>query len=110
VLFRSTSTSLTLRALLKTASGRLGLGVPGRSVSGLTAAAKAWFAAAAAANQAFAAAVSPLTDRPGTPRPRRPEAVLSSARSVREVEVDDELMIEIRRSTGTFNYRTAVRA
>jgi len=31
----STSTSLTLRALLKTASGRLGLGVPGRSVSGL---------------------------------------------------------------------------
>src|ERR1044072_7431123 len=43
----STSTSLTLRALLKTASGRLGLGVPGRSVSGLTAAAKAWCAAAA---------------------------------------------------------------
>src|SRR3954468_1814216 len=43
----STSTSLTLRALLKTAAGRLGLGVPGRSVSGLTAAAKALFAAAA---------------------------------------------------------------
>jgi len=68
------------------------------------------FAAAAAANHAFAAAVSPLTERPGTPRPRRPEAVLSSARSVREVEVDDELMIEIRWSTGTFNYRIPVRA
>ena len=45
----STSTSLTLRALLKTAAGRLGLGVPGKSVSGLTPAAKALFAAAAAA-------------------------------------------------------------
>jgi transcription-repair coupling factor (superfamily II helicase) len=45
----STSTSLTLRALLKTAATRLGLGVPGRGVSGLTAAAKAFFAAAAAA-------------------------------------------------------------
>src|SRR4051812_18110321 len=45
----STSTSLTLRALLKTAVGRLGLGAPGRSVSGLTPAAKALFAAAAAA-------------------------------------------------------------
>src|SRR3954468_19763142 len=44
----STSTSLTLRALLKTATGRLNLGVPGRSVSGLTAAAKGLFAAAAA--------------------------------------------------------------
>jgi transcription-repair coupling factor (superfamily II helicase) len=44
----STSTSLTLRALLKTAAGRLGLGVPGRAVSGLTAAAKGLFAAAAA--------------------------------------------------------------
>jgi transcription-repair coupling factor (superfamily II helicase) len=44
----STSTSLTLRALLKTAAGRLGLGVPGRPVSGLTAAAKGLFAAAAA--------------------------------------------------------------
>ena len=43
----STSTSLTLRALLKTAAGRLGLGVPGRSVSGLTPAAKGLFAAAA---------------------------------------------------------------
>jgi transcription-repair coupling factor (superfamily II helicase) len=43
----STSTSLTLRALLKTAAGRLGLGVPGKSVSGLTPAAKALFAAAA---------------------------------------------------------------
>ena len=45
----STSTSLTLRALLKTAATRLGLGVPGRGVSGLTPAAKAFFAAAAAA-------------------------------------------------------------
>ncbi|HET7697503.1 MAG TPA: transcription-repair coupling factor [Vicinamibacterales bacterium] len=43
----STSTSLTLRALLKTAAGRLGFGVPGRPVSGLTAAAKGYFAAAA---------------------------------------------------------------
>src|SRR5690348_8864056 len=47
----STSTSLTLRALLKTAAGRLGLGVPGRPVSGLTAAAKGLFAAAAAARE-----------------------------------------------------------
>jgi len=45
----STSTSLTLRALLKTAAGRLGLGVPGRGVSGLTPPAKAFFAAAAVA-------------------------------------------------------------
>ena len=45
----STSTSLTLRALLKTAAGRLGLGVSGRGVSGLTAAAKAFFAASAVA-------------------------------------------------------------
>ena len=44
----STSTSLTLRALLKTAVGRLGLGAPGRGVSGLTAASKGLFAAAAA--------------------------------------------------------------
>jgi transcription-repair coupling factor (superfamily II helicase) len=49
----STSTSLTLRALLKTAAGRLGLGVPvpGKGVSGLTPAAKALFAAAAAARE-----------------------------------------------------------
>jgi transcription-repair coupling factor (superfamily II helicase) len=47
----STSTSLTLRALLKTAVSRLKLGVPGRSVSGLTAAGKAFFAAAAAARE-----------------------------------------------------------
>jgi transcription-repair coupling factor (superfamily II helicase) len=45
----TTSTSLTLRALLKTAAGRLGLGVPGRAVSGLTPAAKGLFAAAAVA-------------------------------------------------------------
>ena len=43
----STSTSLTLRALFKTAAGRLDLGVPGRAVSGLTAAAKGLFVAAA---------------------------------------------------------------
>ena len=53
----STSTSLTLRALLKTASGRLGLGVPGRAVSGLTAQAKAWFAAAAAGKDRVAVIV-----------------------------------------------------
>ena len=47
----STSTSLTLRALLKTAAGRLGFGVPGKSVSGLTAAAKGLFAAAAVARE-----------------------------------------------------------
>src|SRR6476646_9232403 len=47
----STSTSLTLRALLKTASGRLELGAPGQGVSGLTPAAKALFAAAAAGRQ-----------------------------------------------------------
>ncbi len=47
----STSTSLTLRALLKTAAGRLGFGVPGQSVSGLTAAAKGFFAAAAVARE-----------------------------------------------------------
>ena len=45
----STSTSLTLRALLKTAAGRLGLGVPGKAVSGLTGPAKGFFAAAAVA-------------------------------------------------------------
>ncbi len=45
----STSTSLTLLALLKTTAGRLGFGVPGRAVSGLTPAAKALFAAAATA-------------------------------------------------------------
>src|SRR6266568_4448234 len=44
----STSISLTLRALLKTAAGRLGLGVSGRAVSGLTPAAKGLFVAAAA--------------------------------------------------------------
>ena len=43
-----TSSSLTLRAILKTAAGRLGMGVPGRQVSGLTPPAKALFAAVAA--------------------------------------------------------------
>src|SRR5438067_6935313 len=48
----STSTSLTLRALLKTAGGRLGLGASGRpSVSGLTNSAKALFAATAAGRE-----------------------------------------------------------
>src|SRR5829696_388252 len=41
-------TSLTLRALLKTAAGRVGMGVRASRVSGLTPAAKAFFAAAAA--------------------------------------------------------------
>jgi transcription-repair coupling factor (superfamily II helicase) len=44
-----TSSSLTLRAVLKSAAGRLGMGVSGGAVSGLTAPAKAMFAAAAAA-------------------------------------------------------------
>jgi transcription-repair coupling factor (superfamily II helicase) len=44
-----TSSSLTLRALLKTAAGRLGVGAAVRRVTGLTPAAKAMFAAASAA-------------------------------------------------------------
>ncbi len=44
-----TSSSLTLRAVFKTAAGRLGMGVSGRPVAGLTPPAKAMFAAAAAA-------------------------------------------------------------
>jgi transcription-repair coupling factor (superfamily II helicase) len=47
----STSTSLTLRALLKAAAGRLSLGVPGRPVHGLTPAAKAFFAATTAVRE-----------------------------------------------------------
>jgi transcription-repair coupling factor (superfamily II helicase) len=43
-----TSSSLTLRAVLKSAAGRLGLGAPARRVSGLTPAAKAMCAASAA--------------------------------------------------------------
>ncbi len=43
-----TSSSLTLRALLKTAAGRLGIGAPVNRVSGLTPAAKAMYAAASA--------------------------------------------------------------
>ncbi|MGH9309702.1 MAG: DEAD/DEAH box helicase, partial [Vicinamibacterales bacterium] len=43
-----TSSSLTLRALLKTAAGRLGVGASVSRVSGLTPAAKAMFAAATA--------------------------------------------------------------
>ncbi len=43
-----TSSSLTLRALLKTASGRLGVGAPTARVTGLTPAAKAMYAAASA--------------------------------------------------------------
>jgi transcription-repair coupling factor (superfamily II helicase) len=47
----STSISLTLRALLNTAGRRVGMGVPGKPVSGPTGAAKALFAAAAAARE-----------------------------------------------------------
>ena len=43
-----TSSSLTLRALLKTAAGRLGIGVSGRRITGLTPSAKAMYAAASA--------------------------------------------------------------
>src|SRR6476469_4140271 len=43
-----TSSSLTLRSLLKSAASRLKLGLPARKVSGLTGPAKALFAAAAA--------------------------------------------------------------
>src|SRR6478735_7928038 len=43
-----TSSSLTLRAILKSAAGRLGMGVAGRQVSGLTPPAKALFAAVTA--------------------------------------------------------------
>ena len=43
-----TSSSLTLRSLLKSAASRLRLGVPARRVSGLTAPAKALFSAVAA--------------------------------------------------------------
>ena len=48
----STSTSLTLRALLKTAIGRVGLGVSSKPISGLTPAAKGFFTAAAAGRDA----------------------------------------------------------
>jgi transcription-repair coupling factor (superfamily II helicase) len=44
----STSTSLTLRALLKTAADRAGFSPTGRPIGGLTPSAKAYFAAAAA--------------------------------------------------------------
>ena len=44
-----TSSSLTLRAILKSVAGRLGMGVPAPAVSGLNAPATAMFAAAAAA-------------------------------------------------------------
>src|SRR5262249_2040142 len=44
-----TSSSLTLRALLKSAAGRLGMGATGRPVAGLTDPAKGMFAATAAA-------------------------------------------------------------
>jgi transcription-repair coupling factor (superfamily II helicase) len=43
-----TSSSLTLRAVLKSAGGRLGMGVPAPRVTGLTQSAKAMFAAASA--------------------------------------------------------------
>jgi transcription-repair coupling factor (superfamily II helicase) len=44
-----TSSSLTLRALLKTAAGRMGAGAPAARVTGLTPSAKAMYAAASAA-------------------------------------------------------------
>ena len=44
----TTSTSLNLRALLKTAIARSGMDVPARTVSGLTPSAKAMFVAGAA--------------------------------------------------------------
>jgi transcription-repair coupling factor (superfamily II helicase) len=44
-----TSSSLTLRALLKTAGGRIGAGAPAARVTGLTPSAKAMYAAASAA-------------------------------------------------------------
>jgi transcription-repair coupling factor (superfamily II helicase) len=47
-----TSSSLTLRAILKSAAGRLGMGVSGRQVSGLTPPAKALFAAVTASRGA----------------------------------------------------------
>jgi transcription-repair coupling factor (superfamily II helicase) len=47
----STSTSLSLRALLKTAAARLPRSAPGRPVAGLTSAAKAFYAAAAASRE-----------------------------------------------------------
>ncbi|HET7219755.1 MAG TPA: transcription-repair coupling factor [Vicinamibacterales bacterium] len=47
-----TSSSLTLRAVLKSAAGRLGMGVPASRVSGLTPAAKAMTVAAAATREA----------------------------------------------------------
>jgi transcription-repair coupling factor (superfamily II helicase) len=46
-----TSSSLTLRAVLKSAAGRLGMGVPGGRVSGLDGPAAALFAAASAARE-----------------------------------------------------------
>ncbi|HWT46530.1 MAG TPA: hypothetical protein VN085_11210, partial [Vicinamibacterales bacterium] len=45
----STSTSLTLRALLKTTADRSGFAPSGHPIGGLTASAKAYFAAAACA-------------------------------------------------------------
>jgi transcription-repair coupling factor (superfamily II helicase) len=57
----STSTSLTLRALLKTAIGRAGFGASDKPISGLTAAAKGFFTAAAAARRTVVLVVP--TDR-----------------------------------------------
>ncbi len=47
----STSSSLSLRALLKTAASRLPRSAPGQPIAGLTAAAKAFFAAATASRE-----------------------------------------------------------
>ena len=56
---RYTSSSLTLRALLKSAAGRLRMGEPGRPVAGLTDPAKAMFAATAAARNPVVSSCRP---------------------------------------------------
>ena len=48
-----TSSSLTLRALLKSAAGRLGMGAPARRVTGLTPPARAMHVAVAAGRTPF---------------------------------------------------------
>jgi transcription-repair coupling factor (superfamily II helicase) len=57
-----TSSSLTLRAILKSAAGRLGMGVPAPVISGLNGPATAMFAAAAAARNTTVLIVPTDTD------------------------------------------------